>query len=224
MRWTRTTLAIALLVAACALITGCGGKATELIVRTTTSAAGAPESVTAGVGFPVLATKNTTRVSGSDSTANAAGVALAVYPSTVAGTHPTVRPEEVEVSYWSYQYLGSGNGIAADAGIYPVLIGYGDQDPYQVITYLYNTPTWTKQLANEANGQQVQYVETDTRLTKSLPPAGAYFPNDSAQATEKIAPAALTKYNNITGVAHVFSDGTINFYDLVSQGYVPQKP
>jgi hypothetical protein len=84
MRWT---LPIAL-IAACTLIAGCGGKA-ELIVRTTTSAANSPVSVTAGVGFPVLATKNTTRVSGNNSTVNAAGVALAVYPSSVPGTHPT---------------------------------------------------------------------------------------------------------------------------------------
>jgi hypothetical protein len=75
------------LVAACALIAGCGGRATELVVRTTTTAA--PVSVTAGVGFPVLATKNTTRVSGSDPIADAAGVALAVYPSVVPGTHPS---------------------------------------------------------------------------------------------------------------------------------------
>jgi hypothetical protein len=78
--------------AACALlsglVSGCGGKATELIVRTTTSAANSPVSVPAGVGFPVLATKNTTRVSGGDSIANAAGVALAVYPSSAPGTHP----------------------------------------------------------------------------------------------------------------------------------------
>jgi hypothetical protein len=37
----------------------------------------------------VLATKNTTRVSGADSIANAAGVALAVFPSAAPGTHPT---------------------------------------------------------------------------------------------------------------------------------------
>lgn len=88
----RRTLPIALM-AACSLLagllSGCGGKATELIVRTTTSAANSPVSVTAGVGFPVLATKNTTRVSGSNSIVNAGGVALAVYPSTVPGTHPT---------------------------------------------------------------------------------------------------------------------------------------
>ncbi len=91
MRWrwpTRPTLPIAM-VAACGLVAGCGGKATELIVRTTTAAANSPVSVTAGVGFPVLATKNTTRVSGNNSIANAAGVALAVFPSTVPGTHPT---------------------------------------------------------------------------------------------------------------------------------------
>jgi hypothetical protein len=71
------------------LLAGCGGRATQLIVRTTTAAANPPVPVPAGVGFPVLATKNTTRVSGANPIANAAGVALAVYPSSAPGTHPT---------------------------------------------------------------------------------------------------------------------------------------
>ncbi|MDQ6730717.1 MAG: hypothetical protein M3022_10535, partial [Actinomycetota bacterium] len=40
------------------------------------------------IGFPSLATKNTTRVPGADPTAEAARVALAVYPSATPGTHP----------------------------------------------------------------------------------------------------------------------------------------
>ncbi len=84
----RRSLLIAAL-AACALtVAGCGGAATRLIVKTTTaSQSSAPPA--AGIGFPVLATKNTTRVSGADSIANAAGVALAVFPSVQTGTHPT---------------------------------------------------------------------------------------------------------------------------------------
>ena len=75
---------------ACVLaIAGCGGGATRLIVRTTsTSTVPSTASPAAGTGFPVLATKNTTRVSGVDSVANAAGVALAVFPSAAPGTHP----------------------------------------------------------------------------------------------------------------------------------------
>ena len=76
------------LLAACLALAGCGG-ATTLIRVKTESAAQSPVSVSQGIGFPVLATKNTTRVSGADPAANAAGVALAVFPSTVAGTHPT---------------------------------------------------------------------------------------------------------------------------------------
>ena len=38
--------------------------------------------------FPAIATKNTTRVAGTDPIADAAAVALAVYPSSVRGTHP----------------------------------------------------------------------------------------------------------------------------------------
>jgi ell wall binding domain 2 (CWB2) len=75
------------LLAVCVVLAGCGG-ATTLIVKTT-STSQAPASANAGIGFPVLATKNTTRVSGGDPIADAAGVALAVYPSALAGTHPS---------------------------------------------------------------------------------------------------------------------------------------
>ncbi|MBO0883678.1 MAG: hypothetical protein J2P17_25750, partial [Mycobacterium sp.] len=112
--------------------------------------------------------------------------------------------------------------IASDQGIYPVLIGYGDQNPQQIVTFLYATPTWTKPVAGEAAGLNFQYVETDTRLTKSLPPAGNYFTDQLQGASSTIPLANLTKYNHIEGVARVYDDGTINFYDLVSLGYVPQ--
>jgi hypothetical protein len=146
-------------------------------------------------------------------------------PHLVSSFESSVNPEEIQDSYWTLQYLGPGNRIAADAGIYPVLIGYGGQNPLQVITTLYSTPDWTPAVAGFAAGQNVQYVETDTRLTKSLPPAGNYFPGDNAFATHTIDPAALTKYDSITGVARVFDDGTIVFYNLQAQGtYVPATP
>lgn len=44
----------------------------------------------AQLGFPGRATRNTTRVSGRDAVADAAGVASAVYPSTSAATRPAV--------------------------------------------------------------------------------------------------------------------------------------
>jgi hypothetical protein len=43
---------------------------------------------TTQLGYPAFATKNTTRVGGADPAANAAGVALAVFPSTGAGQRP----------------------------------------------------------------------------------------------------------------------------------------
>ena len=102
----------------------------------------------------------------------------------------------------------------------------GGQNPLQNISQLYSTPTWSRAVATYANDNQVEYVETDTRLTKSLPPAGTYFPGDTNLATSTIPPANLTKYNKIQGVAKVYDDGTIAIYDLVTQGYmyVPPQP
>jgi hypothetical protein len=85
MRRRSLTLALA---AACAALAGCG-SGTELITGPATGGikASSPHAA-AKLGFPALATKNTTRVAGADPIADAAGVALAVYPSDGAGTHP----------------------------------------------------------------------------------------------------------------------------------------
>ncbi|MGA2009738.1 MAG: cell wall-binding repeat-containing protein [Solirubrobacteraceae bacterium] len=81
--------AVALAIAGCGGTTRAGHAPGATVTTTVTVgvASGASGAVSK-LGFPVLATKNTTRVDGSDPVADAAGVALAVYPSAAAGTHP----------------------------------------------------------------------------------------------------------------------------------------
>src|ERR1700729_3851282 len=73
-------------------VSACGGGASKKLLgasTTTSSANGGIPAASGNLGFPVVATKNTTRVPGSDPIADAAGVARAVFPSVVPGTHPT---------------------------------------------------------------------------------------------------------------------------------------
>jgi hypothetical protein len=84
--------ALALAAAMAVTVAGCGS--TKLLTKTdqTTVTVGIPSqtpNAAAKLGFPYLATKNTTRVPGADPAADAAGVARAVYPSAAPGTHPT---------------------------------------------------------------------------------------------------------------------------------------
>ncbi len=145
-------------------------------------------------------------------------------PHQVSSFESSVGPEEIATSYWTQAYLGDGNRIAADAGIYPVLLGYGDQNALEQISKLYATPNWAPPLANFAVANDVKYVLTDNRLTKQLPLNGTYFPGDTQFVTTPLAAANLDKYNHINGVARVYDDGNINIYDLMSLGYVPQTP
>ncbi len=78
----------------------------------------APEE-TEDLGFPAFATKNTTRVSGDDPIADAAAVALAVYPSTggVAGPGAVTL---VDADDWQAA-LAAGSLVAAPIGA-PILL------------------------------------------------------------------------------------------------------
>ena len=152
-------------------------------------------------------------------------------PHQVAAFESSVGNQEIDTSDWTLAELGPGNRIASDAGIYPVLLGYGGQDALQVIGYLYSTPSFFAPdaevgttVSNKAQGDEVHYVVTDSRLTKAIPPSGSFFPGESELSLKPIPAANLNKYNHVNGISRVYDDGDIKIYDLQSLGYVPQKP
>jgi hypothetical protein len=87
----RPSVVFACLLAALA-VTACGRSAPKASVRTQDrpglGAKGSEPEAATDLGFPAFATKNTTRIGGADSVANAAGVARAVFPSTSPETRP----------------------------------------------------------------------------------------------------------------------------------------
>jgi ell wall binding domain 2 (CWB2) len=82
-------------VALTSAIAGCGGASTPPAPTATPGttipsepAGGSAPAAPAALGFPVLATKNTTRVAGRDPVEDAAGVAQAVFPARTPETRP----------------------------------------------------------------------------------------------------------------------------------------
>lgn len=75
-----------LLLSAC-LTAGCGGG-TDLSNGPVLGKEGKDQKASVALGFPAFATKNTTRVGGADPTADAAGVALAVFSGTTTAQRP----------------------------------------------------------------------------------------------------------------------------------------
>jgi hypothetical protein len=123
--------ASALVVALCAgAVAGCGGG-TKLLHRTSDSTVtiGIPSKTPQAaqkMGFPALATKNTTRVPGADPAADAAGVALAVYPSAAPGTHPAavaLAPTD------DWQAAIAASVLMASPIHAPILLSPGDELP-----------------------------------------------------------------------------------------------
>jgi hypothetical protein len=86
----RRSLLLALAALAVAA-SGCGKDDGDIGQGPQIGKKGGEEAAARALGFPAFATKNTTRVGGADATADAAGVARAVY----SGTSPTTRPSAV---------------------------------------------------------------------------------------------------------------------------------
>jgi hypothetical protein len=87
----RRALALACLLATALAAAGCGRaerKGQGLGSDAPATTAAASEEPPPALGFPALATKNTTRIPGADPVADAAGVASAVFPATSAQSRP----------------------------------------------------------------------------------------------------------------------------------------
>jgi hypothetical protein len=125
----RRALALSLLLAAVAG-TGCGkdapGGGPTVPAAPSVGAAAGDEAAGSALGFPSFATKNTTRVAGSDAIADAAGVAQAVWPAT----GPTTRPPAVTlVQSADWRGVIAASALVARPVRAPLLLADGDQLP-----------------------------------------------------------------------------------------------
>jgi hypothetical protein len=115
-----------------------GGKPSEsgapAPVERSGAGAEAPSSQPASeLGYPGFATANTTRVGGSDPAANAAAVALAVYPSAV----PAQRPEAVSlVDAGDWQTAIAASVLMAPPLGFPVLVSEAGSMPDSTVEAL----------------------------------------------------------------------------------------
>jgi hypothetical protein len=113
-------LAASVLLAGCGLEDEGGGSVPQLGVRA------GEEGGAAALGFPVTATKNTTRVGGADAVVDAAGVANAVFPATSAAT----RPKAVTlVDRDDWQAGVAASVLAGDPVGAPILFSDGEGVP-----------------------------------------------------------------------------------------------
>src|SRR3954447_11142470 len=109
------TAALSLLIAAC----GGGSEAKKADPISTPPVSGQTgDEVPAGgppLGFPVFATKNTTRVAGGDAIADAAAIALATHPSRPPAPYPARTPESRPAAVVLAEVRNWRTGIAASA-------------------------------------------------------------------------------------------------------------
>jgi hypothetical protein len=142
----------------------------------------------------------------------------------VAGSERSVEPELVDTANWTLIQLGPGNRFATDFGAYPVLGGYGDQDPIRQVAYLYTSRYLTTADAQRARAEALRYIWVDRRMSSSLPAYGQYFPDDpNAGRYKHPLPAAdLTKFDlfNIPGgtmpiiLDRIYDSGNILIYKI----------
>src|SRR3954452_25338759 len=128
----RVLLSAAVIVAAL-LLPGCSLKDSSSddtggapVATPVTGAKSTDKKATQQLGFPVTATRNTTRVSGSDATADAAGVASAVFPSSSLETRP---PAVVLVDKEDWQGSVAAGALVAAPLRAPILLTDGDSLP-----------------------------------------------------------------------------------------------
>jgi hypothetical protein len=140
------------------------------------------------LGFPVFATKNTTRVSGADPVANAAGVAQAVHPSRTEDTRPSAV---VLVDQDDWRAGISAAQLASAPVRAPVLLTEGDELPEATADALDKLrPTGAKQ----AGGAQVirigEVAKPDGFKTTDVAPGDAAA---TARAIDRLQAAAAKK-------------------------------
>lgn len=142
-------------------------------------------------------------------------------PYLVAADTRSVENQGLAAADWARLQLGPDNRLVADRTNRLLMGSYGAQRPVTGYGDRVNVPRifFASQLgpAEQAILRQgrVRYIVVDRRLSSALPSAGVYVERGEVPGDRHVAPfdpAALAKFNGVTGVSRVFDSGDIVIY------------
>jgi hypothetical protein len=133
-----------------------------------------------------------------------------------------IEPLGIGAAEWTREWLGPGQRFATDRINRVLLATYGRQIP---ITSLHDKVDITAVLFAPVLGEEelraikeamTGYVMIDLRLMTALPVGGVYFEGgeDPRINSTPPEPAALLKFNKISGVSRPFDNGATIIYDV----------
>jgi hypothetical protein len=137
-------------------------------------------------------------------------------PHLVSGFERSIDAQGVSAAYWTQDWLGPRNRIAADLTGVTLVSTYGSQDPVAEASQLYYDNGWGLDDVLLLQSLSVDYLWVDDRLSRQLPASGAYFLIDprNGRHTSPIAAANLNKFDAVPGVNRVYDNGDIRIYDM----------
>jgi hypothetical protein len=137
-------------------------------------------------------------------------------PYLVSGFERSVDGEGVDAAFWTHDWLGPGNRVAADLTGVALVSTYGAQDPVAEASQLYYDPGWGLDDELLLSSLGVDYLWVDDRTSQQLPVSGAYFLVDpqSGRHTRPIPAGNLSKFDTVAGANRVFDNGHIRIYDM----------
>jgi hypothetical protein len=192
-------------IALCLLIAGCGGGGGKDDASPQEQAkqgnpvlgqSGDEEPAGPALGFPIFATKNTTRVGGADPVANAAAVAQAVYPSRSTDTRPQAVVL-VDQDDWRAAIAASVLGSSPIRA--PVLFSESDSVPEATADALDKLKPTGSRAAGGAQVIRIGDVKVPDGLKTTDVDAGA--PAVTARAIDQLQTAAAKKPSDTVVVA-----------------------
>lgn len=150
------------------------------------------------------------------------GVAAVRTQYKVEGDALSIEPMAIDAAEWTRQWLGSGNGFAADRDNRVLLATYGRQ---RIVTrtfedastaYLFVAPTVWSQLTGGIRQERIDYILVDMRMTTQRPYLNMFFQEGEPPEirTAPLDPEPLQKWDREPGVSRVFDDGWIRIYDI----------
>lgn len=141
----------------------------------------------------------------------------------VGGDVRSVTQNGLAAVDWMRRYLGPEHHVLTDRTTGQLAGAYGHQDNVEGYVNKYSvarvfvTPLLDRLDMKILRRKWVEYVIIDTRLATALPARGWYFASaEINEGTYKhpISIHALSKFARLPGVSIIYSDGTIQIYDV----------